>query len=49
MSPVLHLCVVIFVSSFLLYVIYIWKYSSAHNTLVGVSGVAHFITTDEQL
>jgi len=29
-----------------MYVVYIWKWSSAY---VGVSGVASFITTDEQL
>ena len=28
--------------------VYIWKWSSAH-ALGGVSGVASFITTDEQL
>jgi len=31
-----------------MYVVYIWKWSSAH-VLEGVSGVASFITTDEQL
>jgi len=31
-----------------MYVVYIWKWSSAH-TLGGVSGVAPFITSDEQL
>jgi len=30
-----------------MYVVYIWKWSSAH--ALGVSGVASFITTDEQL
>jgi len=30
-----------------IYVVYIWKWSSAH-ALGGVSGVALFITTDEQ-
>jgi len=30
-----------------MYVVYIWKWSSAH-VLGGVSGVSSFITTDEQ-
>ena len=31
-----------------MYVVYNWKWSTAY-ALVGVSGVASFITTDEQL
>jgi len=31
-----------------MYVVYIWKWSSAH-ALGGVNGVASWITTDEQL
>jgi len=31
-----------------MYVVYFWKWSSAH-ALGGVSGVASFITTDEKL
>jgi len=31
-----------------MYVVYIWKWSFAH-ALGGVSGVASFVTTDEQL
>ena len=31
-----------------LYVVYIWKWSSAH-ALGSVNGVAYFIVTDEQL
>ena len=31
-----------------MYNVYIWKWSNAHE-LGGVSGVASFITTDEQL
>jgi len=31
-----------------IYVVYIWKWSSAH-ALGGVNGVDSFITTDEQL
>ena len=32
-----------------MYVVYIWKWSSAHALGGGVSGVTSFITTDEQL
>ena len=50
--PVLHHCVVIFLvprdHGVYMYVVYIWKWSSAH-ALWGVIGVASFITTDEQL
>jgi len=31
-----------------MYVVYIWKWSSAH-ALGGVSGVAQFVTADEKL
>jgi len=41
-------CAHIYDHGMYMYVVYIWKWSSAH-ALGGVSGGASFITTDEQL
>jgi len=58
--PHTHICIYLKQNTFLasamvlrdhgvyMYIVYIWKWSSAH-ALGGVSGVASFITTDEQL
>jgi len=43
-----YICLVLRDHGVNMYFVYIWKWSSTH-ALGGVSGVASFITTDEQL
>jgi len=43
-----HIILVLRDQGVYMYIVYIWKWSSA-NALESVSGVASFITTDEQL